>query len=96
MTYVWVVTGHTGVDEDRETWIEGAYATHEEAMGRVDHLNSRLIVLGCYDAWCDTLDVVRCDAMDDIMRGEDELFRVDYNGAHYSYEMVRRKKWGEL
>ena len=94
MSEIYIVTGHTGVYEDRETWIEGAYATHEEAMGRVDQLNSRLISLGCYDAGVfDSLGYERCTDLEDAMRGDDELFRIDCYGAHYSYERVQFKKW---
>jgi hypothetical protein len=94
MSAIYIVNGFTGVYDDREIWIEGAYQTHEEAMGRVDQLNNILIAHGCYDAvLVDGLDCDRCTELGDAMRGEDALFRCDYNGAHYSYERVELKKW---
>lgn len=94
MSAIYIVNGFTGMYEDRESWIEGAYQTHKEAMGRTDELNNRLIVLGCYDsAAIGFLGYDRCTELGDAMRGEDALFRCDYNGAHYSYERVELKKW---
>ena len=94
MTHVWIVTGHTGVYEDAQWWIEGAYETQAEAIGRADQMNALLDALGAYDATLtDGLDYDRSTEIEDALREQDELFQCDYNGAHYSYKMVRKKKW---
>ena len=94
MRMIYIVTGHTGVYEDRETWIEGAYTTREEAIGRVDQLNKILESLGCYDAeMVDYLDYDRESELTTLVRNShDSNFRLEYNGAHYSYESVVMKK----
>ena len=94
MTHVWIVTGHTGVYEDAQWWIEGVYETQEEAIGRADKLNALLDALGAYDATLmGGLDYDRSTEIEEALREQDELVRVDYNGAHYSYQMVHKKKW---
>jgi hypothetical protein len=49
MRMICIVTGSTGMYEDRQEWMEGAYETREEADARAAQLNAMMDALGCHD-----------------------------------------------